>query len=280
MPTQREALRQKRELEHETLLIALDQALEMPMVVLSFVMLVLFIVEFTTSLSLETKRTVNLIQWFIWLAFVVEFFVKIAIAPDKLKFLRGNWLMALAVALPALRVLRIARAARAVRSLGALRVVTVGNRSIRQLGHLLDRRHLQYLVAVVIVVTILGASGMFFLERGVPQSNIRSFGDSLWWAAGAVTNAGTELYPVSGEGRVLAVMIMVFGVSLFGYVAGSLASMFVQTDKSADEEERAAVSQEKEECSPALLEEIRQLQQQISELAAISRQEGKRRELS
>lgn len=273
MPRSEEVLKQRKKRESETLLPALDEALELPMVLLSFVMLVLFLVEFTSSLSPPAKRAVDLVQWFIWMAFALEFIIKLAIAPDKLKFLKSNWLTLLAVALPALRVFRLARAARTVRSLRAIRVVTVGNRSIRQLGHLFDRRHLHYLVAVVVVVTLLGASGIYFLERSFPRSNIRTFGDALWWAAGTVTNAGTELYPASAEGRVLAVIIMVFGVSVFGYVAGSLASMFVQNDNSADAEERQSGPEDKrsKEEMEAL---IRQLQQQVRELTALEQQDG------
>lgn len=270
MPQVQEALKQKRELERTTLLITLDNMLEIPMVILSFVFLGLFLAEFSLDLSPEWRRTVSLIQWIIWVAFVVEFVVKLAIAPDKVAFLRSSWLMALAVVLPVMRVFRIARAARAVRSIGALRVITVGNRSIRQVGEIVSRRHLGYVLAVVVIVTVLGAAGLYFLERTVPHANIRTFGDAFWWSAGTVTTVGTELYPISAEGRVLAVVIMVFGVSVFGYIAGSLASVFIHVDQRKDDEERAAGVPDSEECSAQLLQEITELQQRIAELTQLT----------
>lgn len=269
MPKAQEALKQKRDLERTTLLIAVENVLQTPMVILSFVMLALFVAELSLSMSPEWHRTINLIQWFIWIVFVLEFAIKIALAPNKPVFLRKNWLTALAVALPVLRVFQVARAARAVKSLGALRVVTVGNRSIHQLGLLLGRRHLGYVLATVAIVTLLGAAGVYFLERSVPNANLRTFGDALWWSAGTITTVGTELYPISAEGRVLAVVVMVFGVSVFGYIAGSLASVFIHVDQRSDDEERAATAPETEECSPQLLEEIRQLQEQVSQLAEL-----------
>lgn len=270
-----EALKQKRDLERTTLLATLDGMLETPMVILSFIMLAMFLAELSLSLSPEWRRTINLIEWFIWTTFVLEFVLKLAIAPDKLTYLRQNWLMAIAVALPALRMFRVVRAARAVRSLGALRVITVGNRSIRQLGHVLGRRKLQYVLAVVVVVTLLGAAGIFFLERSMPGANIRTYGDALWWSAGTVATVGSELYPVSAEGRVLAVVIMVFGVSVFGYIAGSLASLFIHVDQASDAEEQAATLPETGECSAKLLQEITELQEQVGRLTELQERRGR-----
>lgn len=265
-----EALKEKRDLERTTLLITIDQMLQIPMVILSFIMLGLFLAELSLALSPGWRRTIDLIEWFIWITFVTEFVVKFAIAPDKLGFLRGNWLTVLAVALPVLRIFQVARAARVVRSLGALRVITVGNRSIRQLGHLLDRRHLQYVLAVVVIVTVLGAAGIYFLERSIPHANIRTFGDGLWWSAGTVTTVGNELYPISAEGRVLAVIVMVFGVSVFGYIAGSLASIFIHVDTRADAEEQAAIVPDSDEHSRELLEEIKELQERLAQLTELT----------
>ncbi len=270
-----EALKQKRDLERTTLLATLDGMLETPMVILSFIMLGMFLAELSLPLSSDWRRTINLIEWFIWTAFVLEFVLRLAIAPDKLTYLQQNWLMAIAVALPALRMFRVVRAARAVRSLGALRVITVGNRSIRQLGHVLGRRKLQYVLAVVVVVTLLGAAGIFFLERSMPGANIRTYGDALWWSAGTVTTVGSELYPVSAEGRVLAVVIMVFGVSVFGYIAGSLASLFIHVDQASDAEEQAATLPETGECSAKLLQEITELQEQVGRLTELQERRGR-----
>ncbi len=266
----REALQQKRNIERETLLISLDQILDTPMVILSFIMLGLFLVEMGLDLSPGWIRTISLIQWFIWFVFTIEFMVKFAISPNKKAFLRSNWLTGLAVVLPVLRILRIARIARAARSLRALRFVTVGNRSIRQLGYMLGRRHLQYVFGIVVIVTMLSGAGIYFLERSVPDSNIQSFGDGLWWSSGTITTVSTQLYPISAEGRVLAVAVMIFGVVVFGYVAGSLASIFNRVDTDADAEERAAKEPDSDQCSQQLLEEIKELKEMAEQLSKIA----------
>lgn len=260
------AIEEKRKLEHSGLLVALQGAMELPMVILSLVMLVLFIIEYSINISPEWLRVLYLIQWFIWVAFVVEYFVKLAIAPDKKGFLKENWLMTLAIILPVFRIFAIGRAVRAVRSLAMLRVVTVGNRTINNLGILFHRRRLQYLFAVVMAVTLLSAAGMFFLERSIPDSNIRTFGDALWWSAGTITTVGTELFPVSIEGRILAILIMIFGVSFFGYVAGSLASLFIYIDRKGEEEQESVKGPDREDNLDDLLAQMNVLQSRINTL--------------
>ncbi len=266
MPRLDEALKQKDELQRTALLVTLDRVLETPMVVLSFIMLVLFLIELGGEVSSDWRRVINLAQWFIWLAFVLEFATKLAIAPNKAIFLRRNWLMALAVLLPVLRVFRVVNAARAVRSFGALRVITVGNRSIREVGSVLRRRHLAYVGTVVAIVTLLGAAGVYFLERTAPGGNIRSFGSALWWSVGIVTTVGTELYPVTAEGRILAGIEMLFGVSVFGYVAGSLASLFIHIDRGVD---ATLDADPQSECSQQVLDEISRLREVVDQLAAL-----------
>lgn len=235
-----ELIQKKRELEQNELLEEIQNYLEMPMVVLSFIMLSLFLVEILVDLPPDTRRIIGLVQLFIWVVFVIEFVVELAVARGKWEFIKRNWLMTLAVLLPVLRVFRVLRAAKAVRSLMTIRVITVSNRTISQLGILLERRKLQYLLTVTIVVTILSGAGMYFLERRATGADITTIGGAMWWSAGTVTTVGTELFPVTAEGRVLAVMVMVFGVSVFTYFAASLASVFVDMDRAAKEEQDTA----------------------------------------
>jgi hypothetical protein len=61
----------------------------------------------------------------IWLAFMVEFTVKIAIAPNRLRYAARNWLDIVIIALPMLRPFRGMRALRAARIANVSRVFTL-----------------------------------------------------------------------------------------------------------------------------------------------------------
>ena len=66
-------------------------------------------------------------------------------------------------------------------------------------------------------------------ERAVEGSNIKKFSDGLWWAVTTVTTVGYgDRYPTTTEGRMLAVLLMVTGISLVGVITASVAAWFVK----------------------------------------------------
>lgn len=88
-----------------------EELLEWPMRVLGLVWLVLLVVELVHGLGpfLQGLGTG------IWIVFILDFALRLALAPRKLAYLRGNALTAVSLLLPAVRVLRFARLARAAR---------------------------------------------------------------------------------------------------------------------------------------------------------------------
>jgi voltage-gated potassium channel len=79
---------------------------------------------------------------------------------------------------------------------------------------------------VAIGVVVLGAVAAYEAEHpSNPQ--FASFGDSLWWSIVTLTTVGYgDIVPITTEGRLVGVMIMVVGVGVLGVLAGSLASFF------------------------------------------------------
>ena len=52
--------------------------------------------------------------------------------------------------------------------------------------------------------------------------------DAMWWAATTMTTVGYgDRYPISSEGRVVAVFLMAAGVGVFGMFSGLVASWFL-----------------------------------------------------
>src|SRR5262245_3162266 len=101
----------------------LEQQLAIPMIMLGAGWLILLIQELVWGAS-RLNETLSLA---IWCAFIVEFAVRFAIAPEKLAFLRTNWLGILALAAPALRVLWAFKLLPLGRSVILLRLATGAN---------------------------------------------------------------------------------------------------------------------------------------------------------
>lgn len=223
--------------ERWSVLRELEEWLETPMLVLSFIWLMLVVVE----LGWRASHTLEVFGTVIWIIFIVEFAVRLTVAPDRASFLRRNALTILALIAPALRLLRVLRFlrfARAARGMRLVRIVGTANRSMKALRSSLSRRGLGYVLLSTVFVVLLGAGGMLAFE---PASEVESgfvgYGDALWWTAMLMTSIGSDFWPSTLEGRILCFLLSVYGFAVFGYITASFASFFVGRDAAAPDSE-------------------------------------------
>ena len=253
--------------ERSEILSRLEQWLETPMIVLGFIWLALLIVELRWGLNpfLEILGTV------IWAMFILDFMVRLAIAPHKFSYLKSNWLTVIALIVPAFRILRIVRVvrvlrfARAARGLRLLRVVTSLNRGMKAISASFGRRGFGYVLALTLIVNLAGAAGMYAFENEMPRG-LASYGAALWWTAMLLTTMGTDYWPQTAEGRVLCFLLSLYGFAVFGYVTAALASYFIGRDADNEEAELVGAKPLKELRSEieALHAELRALRKEIA----------------
>jgi voltage-gated potassium channel len=231
--------------QRQTLLRRVSATLDTPMTILSFVWVGLMIVEFTGELS----PPLDALNYGIWVLFALHFLLEFWIAPDKRRYLSKNWLTALSLLLPALRVLRTFRAlrllrtARLSRGVRLVRWLTSVNRGMKAMQQAMRRRGLSYVLALTGLIAFGGAAGIYFFENrqalqeggylnGDPAAvGINSYGDGLWWTAMMLTTIGTDYFPKSTEGRLLAVLLAVYAFAIFGYITATVASLILRVEQ-------------------------------------------------
>ncbi|HEY7784820.1 MAG TPA: ion transporter [Pyrinomonadaceae bacterium] len=253
--------------ERSEILSNLESWLEVPMIVLGFIWLALLIVELLWGLNplLEIFGTL------IWAIFILDFGLRLVIAPNKFSYLKSNWLTLIALAVPALRILRILRVvrlfgvARAARGLRLLRIVTSLNRGMKAISSSFGRRGFGYVLGLTLIVNLAGAAGMYAFEHEMPRG-FASYGAALWWTAMLLTTMGTEYWPQTAEGRVLCFLLSLYGFAVFGYVTAVLASFFIGRDAENEEAELVSAKPLKELRSEiaALHEELRLLRKNLA----------------
>ena len=170
----------------------------------------------------------------LWIVFIVDFVVRFTLAPGKRTFLKHNWLVLIALIVPALRVFRLLavfRAASAVRGLQLVRIVGTANRGMNSLRHSLARRQFGFVGGMTLLVVTLGAAGMLYFEPAKEVGGgFKSYADALWWTVMLLTTIGSQYWPQTSEGRILAVLMSIYGLGVFGYITAVLASFFVGRD--------------------------------------------------
>ena len=242
--------------ERREILNRLEDWLEMPMLILSVLWLGLFVAETIWGISPFLEAASNVI----WAIFWIDFAVKFTLSPDKWAYLKANWLTVLALALPALRVfrafraLRVLRAARAARGLRLVRLLTSLNRGMKALGASFGRRGFGYVLVLTTFVLFAGAAGMYSFENEV-EGGMRNYSDALWWTAMLLTTMGSDYFPRTAEGRMLCLILAIYGFAIFGYVTATIASFFLSRD--AEETTEPSLRE--------LKEEIAQLRQMLAD---------------
>lgn len=239
--------------ERNKLLTATEQLLEGPMIFLGFTWLVLLIIEFIWGLPILLQY----VSIAIWIIFIIDFIIKLILAPIKIKFIKKNWLTAISLLIPALRIFRFFRFIKilqGVRSISLVRIVSSLNRSMRSLRATMKRRAFGYVAILAVVVAFGGAAGMYALEN--PNPGFNNYGMALWWTAMRIITAGSDFFPQTPEGRGLAFLLSLFGYAIFGYVTATLATFFIGRDA---EEKNAPVAGAKD---------VQELKMQIKKLTA------------
>jgi voltage-gated potassium channel len=166
------------------------------------------------------------IQWVTWIAFAGDLIYGLIRAPSKKGYLKKHPLEVAAVLLPFLRPLRLMR----VISFGGLAIqkVAIGRQFAITIKVFIASIFVAYISAVQITIS----------ERDLVGSNIKNFGDGLWWAITTVTTVGYgDRYPTTTEGRFLAVLLMFVGISLVGVITASVAAWFVKMSSSESDRE-------------------------------------------
>jgi voltage-gated potassium channel len=167
----------------------------------------------------------------ICLIFLADFLLNFWRAPSKIGyfFKGGGWLDLLGSvpAVPAQHwtaILRFARLSRAIRIVNHLRGRDRGE-VIKEARK--SRAQSALLVTLLVAIVLIAVASLVILqvEKRAPGANIRSGADSFWWAFVTMTTVGYgDRVPITVTGRIVAMILMTFGVGIFAVLTGFLAT--------------------------------------------------------
>jgi voltage-gated potassium channel len=229
-----------------------EQRTEWPMALVAVVFLVMYSMQVLARPHGHEEHLLSIATWAAWGLFLTDYLVRLALASDRRDWFVHHLFDLLIVLLPMVRPLRLVRL-----------VVLVGVLE-KGIGNAFRGRLLFFTISSVVLLIYMAALTVFQAERDLPGANITSFGKAVWWAVNTVTTIGVgEVYPVTVTGRVVAVMLMIGGITLIGVVTASLASWIVQRVSEEDRSYQTATAAHVDE----LRNEIRTLAEEVRQLA-------------
>lgn len=156
-----------------------------------------------------------LVSDIIWGIFVVDFAARFLMSHHKGLFLRKNVIELIALVLPMFRAFRMFRV-----------VIAIG--FITRVAQSLQARIGIYLGLILPLLIFTCSLGVYDAEHLVAEANIKNFGDAVWWAFVTVTTIGYgDYFPVTFEGRAIAVLLMLSGLALVSVITVTFASWFL-----------------------------------------------------
>ena len=228
-----------------------EQRTEWPLAAIAILFLALYSVQVLAVPQGQGGTILGTALVAVYAVFVADYLVRLYLAEP-----RGRWfvrhLFDLAiVVLPFLRPLRL------------LSLVVVINLLQRALGHTIRGKVVAYTVCGAVLIVYAASLAIIDMERDHPDANIKAFGDALWWSITTVTTGYNDLAPLTTGGRMVAVALMIGGISLVGIVTATLASWIVQRVAEEDTANQAATAAQIEQ----LRQEIRRLAKSVDENA-------------
>ena len=200
-------------------------------IILSIYVLAIFIIETLFTLPTEVIKVLDFIDNIICVFFLIDFFFRFYQAESKLQFLKWGWIDLIS-SIPTFDALRFGRLLRLIRLIRILR-------AFRSTKHIIDHIYKKKskgaftTVVVIAILTLIFSSISILQFEDAPTSNIKTAEDAIWWAFSTVSTVGYgDKFPVTTEGRIVGVILMIVGGGLFATMSGFFASWFVEDQNS------------------------------------------------
>ena len=101
---------------------------------------------------------------------------------------------------------------------------------------------------------------MYAIESNVPETKIKTLGDSLWWVVETITTVGYgDIVPISDLGRTVALVFMFGGILIITTIMSVVSTGFYRKRVSKEESERR--QQEFEHLKNVLMDKLSDMEE-------------------
>jgi voltage-gated potassium channel len=168
----------------------------------------------------------DVFNWGIWLAFVAEAVVMLAVVPSKGRWLREHPLEVAIVVLTPPFVTSIVQSVRALRLLRLVRFL----RLAPLIRVLFTPEGVRFAALLTVLTALAGGAAFASVED-------KTLGDGVYWAVTTMTTVGYgDITPKTTEGKVITVTVMLVGIGFATLLVGAIAERFVRREVEEVEE--------------------------------------------
>lgn len=239
----------------------LEKWLTIPTLLTVVALLGLLLVPLISELDAASVAKINRYSLILGCIFGVEYLARFFVAKHKRLFVRSNLIdTAVALSVVALPILPDTRFLLALRVVSAVSMVLEVGKDFQ---HLFRIRNIPYaLIGATLVMLVCGILE-FHYENPAKGANITSPQDGVWWAIVTMSTVGYgDKYPITNEGRTIAVVLMMLGPVFLGILYAGLTALFM---KPTEEELAAQVENEDRRLARVVEDTVNERFRQLSE---------------
>lgn len=210
---------------------------ELFMAILAIIAVVLAIIDIIDVTTISTHIFFYYTDAAILAIFWVDYIYNFIKAPEKKTFVKNNIFDLIAI-IPfsslfrIFRIGRIFRIARVTRFLKIARLLKFSfffKRIEKTFEEFFKTNSFGYMILITVFILFLSSLSIYIFEDG---SSIETYGDALWFSIVTMTTVGYgDIYPVTIAGRIVASLLMVFGIGLIGFVTSTMAQFIINRKK-------------------------------------------------
>lgn len=206
---------------------------EILMMFLAVVIVVTTVIQLTITLPKNINVLLEGIDTIIYYIFVLDYFIRLVLSKNKWEFIKNNKIDLITI-IPfttlfvSFRVVRFLKVTDILKTTKTLKASVFISNIAKKGKKLLKTNNFIYFVIITATFIISCATLISIFE------NI-SFKDALWWSFVTTTTVGYgDIAPTSDFGRVVAVVLMLTGVTFMGLLTGTISTYFLRKDNTIE----------------------------------------------
>ena len=105
-------------------------------------------------------------------------------------------------------------------------------------------RSLAGTVFIMLVILVIAACGLYYIERDIQPDKFGSIPEAMWWAMAALTTVGYgDAYPITPIGKIIGSIVTLLGIGMVALPSGILASSFSERMRQRRESMQTKIDQ-------------------------------------
>lgn len=197
------------------------------MAALAFVVILTLFFQSKPDLTAQQLTIINTINVSIWLIFVTDYVVRLALSKNKISFVKNNVIDLISI-FPFENAFQGLRAARILRIIYMIRAFVYLNRLYQRVSAIIRTNDFHHVLWFTFATIFCGAIAISHIDD-------MPIGDALWWSFVTTTTVGySDIAPSSFAGRIIAIFLMIIGIGFLSMLTGTIATYFIKSHESSN----------------------------------------------